>query len=389
MTMSLPANRPPGDIAPAGRPLSVTQRLALIGIGIAIVSLLHMGTHAHHAELHALYEYLYYAPILTAAYWFGAPGGLLAALVATVAYVPHIRTMWADNAVYTASQYGQVVVFHVVGGIVGGLIGHQRRLTDEARQAATTLERTNEELRSSYQQLSRAERLSALGELAAGLAHEIRNPVAAIKGAIDILAARASVNTPEAEFTAVAGRELSRLDGLVDEFLAYARPQAPVLRDTPVDSLIAHIVALLQTEAHRRRITLAVNSPPEGHVLADPSQLTQVLLNVVLNAMQASPEGATVHLDSRRERGAVRLTVEDEGVGISPEAAAQAFEPFFTTKPRGSGLGLAIAQRIVTAHGGTITIGARPTVGTTVTVVLPCIALSGHIDEPPPPRKTP
>ena len=195
----------------APRGLSVTERVTAIAIGIAIVSLLHIGTSAHHAERHALYEYLYYAPILAAAYWFGPAGGLLSALVATIAYVPHIRTMWADNAVYTASQYGQVVVFHVVGGMVGLLIGRQRRLTDEARQTATTLERINAELRTSHQQLSRAERLSALGELAAGLAHELRNPVAAIKGAIDILASRASVNTPEAEFTAVAGRELSRL----------------------------------------------------------------------------------------------------------------------------------------------------------------------------------
>ena len=355
----------------APRGLSVTERVTAIAIGIAIVSLLHIGTSAHHAERHALYEYLYYAPILAAAYWFGPAGGLLSALVATIAYVPHIRTMWADNAVYTASQYGQVVVFHVVGGMVGLLIGRQRRLTDEARQTATTLERINAELRTSHQQLSRAERLSALGELAAGLAHELRNPVAAIKGAIDILASRASVNTPEAEFTAVAGRELSRLDALLDEFLAYARPQPPVLRDTDLGPLVAHIVALLQTEVARRGIGLHAEATPVAHVVADTSQLTQVLLNVLLNSIQASPSGSTVRIVTREGGGVVEIAVSDEGSGITAEAAARAFEPFFTTKPSGSGLGLAIAHRIVTAHNGTIAIEPRSPRGTLVTIALP------------------
>ena len=369
LQMSTP---PPVTSARATPPgWSVTERVTAIALGIAVVSLLHIGTSAHHAERHAVYEYLYYAPILAAAYWFGAAGGLLTALVATVAYIPHIRTMWADNAVYTASQYGQVVVFHAVGGMVGLLIGRQRRLTDEARHAATTLEHTNEELRASHQQLSRAERLSALGELAAGLAHELRNPVAAIKGAIDILASRAPADTPEAEFTAVAGRELSRLDDLLDEFLAYARPQAPVLRDTDLGPLVTHIVALLQTEAARRGVNLHADVEPVAHVVADTSQLTQVLLNALLNSLQASPPGSTVRVVTRERPDMVEIAVEDEGSGLSPEAVARAFEPFFTTKPSGSGLGLAIAHRIVTAHRGTIAVAPRLPRGTLVTIAIP------------------
>ena len=179
------------------------------------------------------------------------------------------------------------------------------------------------------------------------------------------------MNTPEAEFTAVAGRELSRLDALLDEFLAYARPQPPVLRDTDLGPLVAHIVALLQTEVARRGIGLHAEATPVAHVVADTSQLTQVLLNVLLNSIQASPSGSTVRIVTRERAGVVEIAVSDEGSGITSEASARAFEPFFTTKPSGSGLGLAIAHRIVTAHNGTIAIEPRSPRGTLVTIALP------------------
>ena len=277
----------------APRGLSVTERVTAIAIGIAIVSLLHIGTSAHHAERHALYEYLYYAPILAAAYWFGPAGGLLSALVATIAYVPHIRTMWADNAVYTASQYGQVVVFHVVGGMVGLLIGRQRRLTDEARH--------DSHRRSSASTRNCAPRTSSSRGPNGCRRSANWRPALPTSFGIPSRPSRAPStssprgrpsNTPEAEFTAVAGRELSRLDALLDEFLAYARPQPPVLRDTDLGPLVAHIVALLQTEVARRGIGLHAEATPVAHVVADTSQLTQVLLNVAAQQHPGQPLGA-------------------------------------------------------------------------------------------------
>jgi signal transduction histidine kinase len=350
---------------------AVWGRAAVVCGLIALISLAHVATSAHHAALHALYEYLYYVPILMAAYWFGLPGGLIAAFLCAALYFPHIRITWADNPPYAASQYGELVAFHMVGGIVGLLVGRLRRSTREAQAAADSIAAKNRELTESYQLLTRAERLSALGTLAAGLAHEVRTPVAAIKGALDILSSRAEPDTPEAEFTGVAARELTRLGNLLEEFLAYARPQPPARVPVRLADLARQVQALLAAEAHGRDVKVAVHAESPGELTADPGQLTQVLLNLALNAIQASPRGGTVDVVVKDTDYGAEVAVIDQGGHLSPEVAARVFEPFFTTKPKGTGLGLAIAHRIVTAHDGTIGLAAHTPTGTRATVRLP------------------
>jgi two-component system, NtrC family, sensor histidine kinase HydH len=350
---------------------STWWRAGLVLALSALISVAHAATSTHYAGLHAFYEFLYYVPILMAAYWFGAPGGLLAAVLCSALYVPHIQTSWSDNPPYAASQYGQLVAFHLVGGIVGLLIGRLRRASEDARAAANALAATNRELMESHQHLTRAERLSALGTLAAGLAHEVRTPIAAIKGALDILASRARPDTPEAEFTALAVRELSRLGTLLEDFLAYARPRPPERVPVRLPELVDRVQALLVTEAHGRDVTTRVHVEGTGELTADPAQLTQVLLNLVLNAIQATPAGGHVEIAVRDEPEAVDVTITDQGPGIPSEVAERMFEPFFTTKSKGTGLGLPIAQRIVAAHGGTLEVAPTGSTGTRVTIRLP------------------
>lgn len=339
---------------------------------IAAVSLFHMLTDPRRVLLHELYEYLYYAPVVAAAYWYGAPGGLLTALAASLAYIPHIRTTWADNFPYTASQYAQVLAFHLLGGLVGALMTSQKRMTARYRDAATALEARHRELQESQEHLRRAERLSALGEIAAGLAHELRNPLAGLRGALDIVASRLQPATPEAEFAQVARTELDRLSRLLDEFLAYARPRPPRLEPAGLQPVVDRVVALLGTEADRRGVRLVVDGRgSDSSVQIDAEQITQVLFNVVLNAIQASPEGGRVTISRSTATGQAMLCVDDEGPGIAPEHMARIFEPFFTTKHRGTGLGLAVSQRIVAAHGGTIELERRVPRGTSVRIRLP------------------
>lgn len=347
------------------------RKVGAVLTAVAVLTAAHALTSAHHAGLHALYEYLYYVPILAAAYWFGPWGGLLCAFAVTLGYVPHIRITWADNPAYAASQYGQLLAFHLVGGLVGLLLARERRAADEARSSAHALHVKNRELVASHQQLDHAERLSSLGQLAAGLAHEVRTPVTAIQGALDILAARAPSETPEAEFTAVASRELTRLSTLLEEFLAYARPRPPALVPTQLADIARHVVSVLQSEVRQRGVALTAEYATEGLVSGDPSQLTQVLLNLVLNAMQASPRGALVHVRVTEASDATIVEIADQGKGIPPDVLPRVFEPFFTTRPRGSGLGLAVAHRIVTAHGGTITLAPGTPAGTVATLRLP------------------
>ncbi len=322
---------------------------------VAAVASLHFVTDPSRVALHEVFNYLCYVPIIFGAYWYGAWGGVAAAAVTSAAFIPHIRATWTGNEAYSASLYAQVAVFHVLGLTVGLLAGAQRRLTARYRDTATALERANRELRDSQEHLRRADRLSALGEIAAGLAHEIQNPLAGVKGALEIIASRVAHGTPEAEFAGVGGKELARLEGLVSEFLTYARPHDPALRPTDVHEIVERVAALLRPEAEKKTVTLVFERPAAFPVLSlDPEQITQVLFNVVLNAIQATGAGGHVRIRESVELGRALIDVIDEGAGIPPEHALRIFDPFFTTKPRGTGLGLAISHRIVTAHRGTI-----------------------------------
>lgn len=323
--------------------------------GIGAIASLHFVTDPAYLTLHEFYNYLCYVPIIVAAYCYGAWGGVAAAALTSAAFIPHIRAAWVGNDAYTASLYAEVVVFHILGLTVGLLAATQRRLTARYRDTAVSLERANRELRDSQAHLRRADRLSALGEIAAGLAHEIQNPLAGVKGALEIITSRVAPGTPEAEFADIGGKELARLEGLVSEFLAYARPHDPALRPTDVHEIVERVAALLHAQAEKKPVTLVLERPAAMPRLSiDPEQITQVIFNVVLNAIQATPPGGQIRITEFAEPGWVVIDVIDEGPGIAPEHALRLFDPFFTTKPRGTGLGLAISQRIVAAHRGTI-----------------------------------
>ncbi|MBI4486430.1 MAG: sensor histidine kinase [Acidobacteria bacterium] len=339
---------------------------------IAAISSLHYVTVPSRVVLHEIYNYSCYVPIILGAYWWGVWGGIASAALTSAAFIPHIRAAWAANAAYTASQYAQVVVFHLLGVTVGLLAGSQRRLTARYRGAAASLEHANRELRESQEHLRRADRLSALGEIAAGLAHEIQNPLAGVKGALEIVSSRVPKGSPEAEFADIGGKELARLETLVREFLTYARPHEPALRTTDAYELVERVAALLRPEADKKEVTLVLDRADGAPPLAlDPEQMTQVIFNIVLNAIQASPPGRPVHVRESIEPGWSTIEVLDEGPGIAPEHMSRIFDPFFTTKSRGTGLGLAISHRIVTAHGGTISAVPRSPSGTILRVRLP------------------
>ncbi len=352
--------------------------LALVGL-IAITSVLHYLTDPHYGLLHGIYQRLYYAPVILGAYWYGVPGGLLAAAGAGLAYIPHIRLTWSGNPAYSASQYAEVVMFFVAGLLVGVLANQQRRLTARYRRAAAALEEANRELRESQEQIRRADRLSALGEMAAGLAHELRNPLASVKGAFEIVAAKVSPGSPEAEFAEIGARELSRLDDLLKRFLSYARPHPPQLRQAWLDDVIRHVVALLGPEAERAGVEMTVDGTEAvPQILVDVEQIQQVFLNVLLNAIQASPRGGRVQLRAGRDGSSAVVDILDEGPGISVEHRARVFDPFFTTKEKGTGLGLAVSARIVAAHRGDIEVQTAPGGGTCMRIRLPLAEASGR-----------
>lgn len=348
----------------------LTRRIKWLTVAAALtgISLAHVLTAPSLIWWHVAYQDLCYLPILFAAYWFGVPGGLLAALAAGVGTALHFHAMWADNVPFVVAQYGQAVAFVIAGSVGGMLANAEREANRRQQQALSDLQVTHARLEESHAQLIRADRLSSLGEIAAGLAHEIGNPLAGIKGALEILASRAAPESPEAEFSSLASREVTRLEFLVEEFLDYARARGPRRTRVRLAELVARAESLVAREAADQRLTIATTAEDvEADVDAD--QLLQVFVNVLLNALQASPAGGHVHVDLALRDSEAVVEFRDAGPGISAENLARVFDPFFSTKKRGTGLGLSISNRIVQAHGGRIEI-VQPGHGTIVRVIL-------------------
>jgi signal transduction histidine kinase len=236
------------------------------------------------------------------------------------------------------------------------------------------LERARSESERLHARLREAERLATAGELAAGMAHEIRNPLAAILNATALLTDDMGLTPDERASTLGALRtEARRLNRILSDFLQFARPQEARRAPGDIREVVQHVSSLIREDrsrAPRVDVRVAVD-PAVPRFSFDRDQLTQVLWNVALNAVEAMNGRGRLSLEVLRQNGDVALSVSDTGGGISAENLSRVFEPFYTGKPNGSGLGLTIAERIMGAHGGRIEIDSEPGRGTRVTLLFP------------------
>lgn len=355
------------------------QLALLLAAGVLCVALLHYIAPMTHVWVHPLLQRAYYIPILLAALWFGWRGGLAAAALASVTYVPHIMSAWGFEPEYSAAQYIEIGMFFAVGILTGLLADHERAQRGKAEETARSLAEANAKLHASFEQLRRADRLSALGELSAGLAHEIRNPLGSIEGAVQILGRRDLKDETRQEFTGMASREVARLKGLLTHFLEFARPQQPQIIASDVDLLLDSVAKLASETARMANVEVVVEAMPElPSISVDPEQIRQVLLNLVINAVQAMSAAGQIRLRAAVDGEFVRIEVEDQGAGIPAENLERVFDPFFTTRTNGTGLGLSIAYQIVEQHGGHIAAQRNIDRGMTFTVRLP-VAISNSI----------
>ena len=224
----------------------------------------------------------------------------------------------------------------------------------------------------------RQEKLASLGVLAAGVAHEIRNPLTALKAALFIDQRRMQPGTREDDNAKLINREISRLERILNDFLGFARPMESKLTTITADVPLKEVQALLAPELAKSDLQLILEDCPTLPISADEEQVRQVLINLVRNAADASQPQSKIRLRARSEHRRMKgeevlvaiLEVEDEGGGISPEVQKRLFDPFFTTKKTGTGLGLSIAARIVESHGGLLEYQTAPGLGTTFGIVL-------------------
>jgi signal transduction histidine kinase len=227
--------------------------------------------------------------------------------------------------------------------------------------------------------LASQEKLATLGTLAAGIAHEIRNPLTSLKARLYTLDKHLHAVPAARKDTDIIGAEISRLERIVKDVLSFARPSDPKLEAMPAERVLRDVQNLMSSDLESRGVHLLLECQPDLCIRADAAHLKQVLINLVRNASEAIESTGRVTLRTRvanvsfggRDTGAVVLEVADTGRGIEREVEKRLFDPFFSTKESGTGLGLAIAARIVEKHGGFLQYRTRPGHGTTFGVVLP------------------
>jgi signal transduction histidine kinase len=367
-----------------------TLRIFLLALFIVAISLLHYLTPLHLHYLHDIFQRLYYLPIILAAIWFGLRGGLVCSLAVSVVYAPHILFQWGGHLTLELEKYLEMILYNIVGGVTGLLAQRERERSAQLQKTADGLEYSYKKLQAQSEKiltieenLRRAERLSTLGEMAAVLAHEIRNPLGSIRGTAEILRDDYRPGDPKYEFIDIQIRETERLNRVVEDFLRMARP-------LPVDMVCCHVQEELETvallvanDARERKVSLVVEPPgADVTVKGDGEKLRQAFLNIVINSLQATPAGGSLTISTSLGRaddvaGMCEIRFRDSGKGIDAESLPKIFEPFYTTKPDGTGLGLAISRKIVEGHGGTLQVESVVGQGTTVLIRLPVLQVGG------------
>ena len=252
---------------------------------------------------------------------------------------------------------------------------------DELGELTRAFNRMSRNLERTRDELVRNEKLVSLGRLSAGVAHEIRNPLSAMAGAMVHLQRRRPDDPLIREYGKIISEEIERLGRFVTEFLYFARQAPPHLAPTDLNALCASVQTLFGPEADKRGIRLhSLVDEALPRQMLDPHQMEQVLVNLMINAMDALPRGGyitfatTCQFPAPGREGWVRLSVEDNGVGIHPQQQASIFDPFFTTKDAGTGLGLTLSLGIVQSHGGAMEVLSARGKGTTIIIKLPSFA---------------
>ena len=242
-----------------------------------------------------------------------------------------------------------------------------------AGQAALAFENASliREQRARLKRLYRAERLATAGELAAGASHEIRNPLTSIRSAIQHLRGDYEDGSARAALIDDILAEVDRINGIVEALLSFARPTEVQFQAVDLAELVRHTVTLVEAAARAGGVTLQVGVPESLPLAADSNLLKQVILNVMMNALQAMPDGGTLTVSAKRAGRIVEISVSDTGGGIAPEDLERIFDPFYTTKADGTGLGLSVCYRIVQRHGGEMEVESELGVGTTLIIRLP------------------
>jgi len=325
-------------------------RISAIALLVISITILHYRTDHLHLSSHILFRELYFLPIILAGFWFGVYGGVGASLSVTLLYLPFVLALPEGISGHNFGNLIQILLFNIFGLLFGLLFDRQQR---------------------QQQKLLEAENLAAMGRAVSCIAHDMKTPLMAIGGFVQQVQRKVADDklTRKLDF---AVEQVRRLEALVGDMLAFAKPLNLQCRQGAVNDLIDEVVMICREKAARHEVTIATELQ-EGmpDVAYDAHRLQQALLNLVNNALEASPQGGEVVLRSQVKGTCITIEIIDQGDGIPKERHDEIFTPFVTTKKEGTGLGLPIVKKVVEAHAGTITVNKNSEKGVTFRITIP------------------
>jgi signal transduction histidine kinase len=328
------------------------------------------GIIGHSHLIHAIHGRLCYIPIVLAAFWFGLRGGLATALVISFFSLVYINIKPVSQPDELFGEFTEIAFYFAIG-VFSGILLESERLSRRKKEEAE-------------HRLAQAERLSLVGQMVTSIAHEIKNPLGSIKGAVQILK---DIDTPEkdkSEFASIIEKEVNRLDGVVRDYLSFARPSPEKMTAVNLCEVFTAVTRQMKYQFDQSGIRISLRSIESPIINGDPNRLHQLILNILLNSIQAMPQGGEIIINCRTtdagHDGSIRVEISDNGVGIPEENLKKIFDPFFSTKSQGTGLGLVTAQAIVSEHGGRIAVKSAENKGTTFLIEFP-VAKKGAANE--------
>ncbi len=327
--------------------------------------------------LESSYYLILVLPVVSAATTLSGWGAFITTIIACGAYLSFLLFLDWNRYVIPPDQIEEIslrVIFLLLVGYLTYELTRENRIAAKKYQAAATdLAEANRHLQDAEEHIRRADRLAALGQLTAGLAHELRNPLGTIRSSAEVLQKKLADGDPVVqELTSYITTEVERTDMLITRFLQFARPFRLQLAPSSIVPVIDRAIEQWKHRFPASGITVLRNDLPHLHpVQIDQEMMEQVILNLLINAVEASPEQGVVTIKTRETEQSVEVSVIDRGTGIGHEHRESIFNPFYTTKPNGVGLGLAIVSKIVDEHGGHIFVESNPGEGTVFRVWLP------------------
>jgi len=352
------------------RPVFSPRMILTAWIPCLVITILHYRTPAHHGWVHDVLRRLYYLPILFAAFSEGVRGGISLSVFASLIYFPHAFISLVSRDPADALEKGlEILLYNIVAVVAGLLVDRERREREKQERLARKLSDALAEQKRIESQLIRAGRLGALGEMTAGIAHEIKNPLHAMKGTAEILRDVVPPEAPERRMLDLHIGEIDRLAQTAERFLTFARPSPADRRPLDLREVVHRVVSLVETQARKEGMN-TVALPYAGEdapgVLGDADQLTQLLLNIAINGLQAmAPRGGgtltfSLGREGQGEKRNFVVRVANTGPPIPQDQLERIFDPFFTTKDGGTGLGLSIGSRIADQHDGVLSVRNLP-----------------------------